>query len=318
MFSTALYSIQFQQLISHVLNMKRGGVSTGRAFHKPVLILSILDLLEKEHTTPEHISINEDLYQGFQSTWRVLLPEIPIGDFFQPVLYLPNDGFWSVYDSRNQKVTKKFTSLKNSVKGKVWSCFNLEYQVLIKLPEIRDILRMVILDTYFPSTKDNYWSRNGKPDLIAKEEALFDLQEPNSKYIRQVKFVQFEGFVRDWKFRENVLRLYDYSCCISGLRAQMGLSHPLVDACHIISHAESGINHPSNGLALCKNLHAAFDSGLIALSDDYKILVNRSLKESATPYSLTRLKGQKILLPLVTEYQPGINHIQQHRKNWGF
>jgi len=94
--------------------------------------------------------------------------------------------------------------------------------------------------------------------------------------------------------------------------------HPLVDACHIQDHAKSGIDHPTNGLALCKNLHAAFDSGLISLSDEYRVLVHRSLQESETAYSLRRMEGQPIRLPAQPDFRPGLSYIRLHRERWGF
>lgn len=156
----------------------------------------------------------------------------------------------------------------------------------------------------------------GQAELIAKEEALIGIKEPSPKYVRKVQFIQFEGYVRYWKFRTNVLHLYNHTCCISGLKVQNGLAHPLVDAYHIQDHAQSGMDHPANGLALCKNLHAAFDAGLISLTDKYQVIVSKDFQESNTAYSLHHLKGQKISLPAQPDYYPDIEYIRFHRKRW--
>ena len=177
---------------------------------------------------------------------------------------------------------------------------------------------MVILDTYFPDTKKAFYATYGQAELIAEKETLIEVEEPSPKYIRKVQFVQFEGYVRHWKFRDNVLHLYEHTCCISGLRVQNGLAHPLVDACHIQDHAYFGIDQITNGLALCKNLHAAFDSGLISLTDKYQLLISKSFQESDTAYSLHRLKGQKIRLPAHPGYYPDISYVRLHRERWGF
>jgi putative restriction endonuclease len=92
----------------------------------------------------------------------------------------------------------------------------------------------------------------------------------------------------------------------------------LLDACHIQTHALSGINSPSNGIALCKNLHAAFDNGLISLADDFSVLVSRQVRENKTAYSLLPLAGTKIHLPTQERFQPARDHLEWHRTQWGF
>lgn len=314
-----LSDTRLQSLVVHLTHLKQGGVPGGKALHKPVMLLALMDILEdSQKATPEFIPIDTVLYHRFREIWNKLIPATPTGDFFQPVLYLPNEGFWQVYTGANRPADKKYSSLKGSAADGLWSRFREEYTSLLALAEVREIVRMVILDTYFPVTKQAYWAFYGQPELIAETEDLIRVEESAPRYVRKIKFVQFEGWVRHWKFRENILHLYDHTCCISGLRAQKGSWHPLIDACHIQDHAKSGIDHPTNGLALCKNLHAAFDSGLISLSDEYRILVNRDLRESETAYSLHPLAGQSIRLPGRPDFRPNLSYIRLHREQWGF
>lgn len=309
----------FQNLVAHLTQLRQGGIPGGKALHKPVLLLALMDVLEDSgKATPECIPIDEVLNSRFKDIWSKLIPETSVGDFFQPLLHLPNEGFWSVNTSGGRSVDKKYSSIKGAATDGLWSCFQEGYAALLALSEVREIVRMVILDTYFPETKYHYWASYGQPELMAEKDALICVEEPTPRYIRQMQFIQFEGFVRYWKFRENVLGLYDHTCCISGLRAQKEMWHPLVDACHIQDHAKSGIDHPTNGLALCKNLHAALDSGLISLSDEYRVLVHRSLQESETAYSLRRMEGQPIRLPRKSDFHPNLAHVRMHRERWGF
>lgn len=321
MLSTLHTDSRLQTIVSHFTHLRQGGVANGKALHKPVLILALMDVLEEASSaSPDHIPIDEDLYRRFGSIWQKLLPGTRTGDFFRPVLHLPNEGFWQVFTRANHPAdkNKKYSSVKGATGDGLWSRFHEDFIGLLSLPEVRDIVRMVILDTYFPETKRRYWDTQGLPELIAQKEALLLVEESAPRYIKSTKFVQFEGYVRYWKFRENVLQLYDHTCCISGLRAQKEILHPLVDACHIQDHAKSGIDHPTNGLALCKNLHAAFDSGLISLSDDYQVLVSKSLRETETAYSLRRLAGHSIQLPARPDFRPDISLVRLHRKQWGF
>lgn len=312
-------NIRLQDLITRLTTLKQGGVPTGKALNKPVMILALIDILETG-VTPECIPINADLKKHFEKIWLLLIPNVKTGDFFMPVLHLPNEGFWNVYTSNKKPVAKKYSSINGAEKDGLWSRFNDEFVDLIQLQEVREIVRMTVLDTYFPSTKRQFWETYGQPELIAAGEPLLWVKEAAPRYIRRVKFTLFEGYVRHWQFRENVLQIYDHTCCISGLKTQKGRIYPLVDACHIEQHAVSGIDNLNNGLALCKNLHAAFDAGLISLTSDYRVLVTsaRDFHESDSPYNLRHLIGKSIRLPYTEQFYPAEQYLAAHRSRWGF
>jgi putative restriction endonuclease len=70
-----------------------------------------------------------------------------------------------------------------------------------------------------------------------------------------------------------------------------------------------------NGLALCPNLHTAFDVGLISLTDDYHVIVSNSLQEAETDYGLKKLEGKKIRLPREERFWPGREWVRWQREN---
>jgi len=69
-------------------------------------------------------------------------------------------------------------------------------------------------------------------------------------------------------FRARVLRAYDTACAICRLKHVN-----LLDAAHILSDAEGGQPVVSNGLALCKIHHAAYDHGILGVRPDYVVEV---------------------------------------------
>ncbi|WP_425568858.1 HNH endonuclease [Pedobacter jeongneungensis] len=72
----------------------------------------------------------------------------------------------------------------------------------------------------------------------------------------------------------------------------------------------------TNGIALCPNLHRAFDRGLVSITNDYTILVSKHLIENTNhPYALNRLNGRRILLPNKSTQYPEIAAIEWHRQN---
>lgn len=98
-------------------------------------------------------------------------------------------------------------------------------------------------------------------------------------------------------FRERVLHAYRTQCTLCKLKHL-----ELLDAAHIIPDGEPE-SRPTvdNGLALCKLHHAAFDSFIIGITPDYKIVVRKDvLDETDGPMLQHALKGlhsSEIILP---------------------
>ena len=71
----------------------------------------------------------------------------------------------------------------------------------------------------------------------------------------------------------------------------------------------------TNGLALCPNMHRAFDRGLIAIDDNYQILVSKAIKDDQEhPYSFSLLENKQLILPHNEQYYPALENLAWHRK----
>ncbi len=128
----------------------------------------------------------------------------------------------------------------------------------------------------------------GSGHMIAEDEG-----EPRRAYVTAT----FRRRLHQVAFREWVLRAYRESCTLCRLHHV-----PLLDAAHITPDSDpEGEPLVSNGLALCKLHHAAFDSFFFAVRPDYTIEVRPSiLTESDGPMlvvGLQQIHGQKIHLP---------------------
>jgi putative restriction endonuclease len=105
-------------------------------------------------------------------------------------------------------------------------------------------------------------------------------------------------------FRAKVMYAYERSCAICSLRHA-----DLLDAAHIIPDAEdAGTPEISNGMALCKIHHAAYDRNFLAVSPDYQVHVNDDLmREVDGPmlkYGIQAMHGQQITVPRRRAEQP--------------
>jgi putative restriction endonuclease len=89
-------------------------------------------------------------------------------------------------------------------------------------------------------------------------------------------------------FRERVIRAYEFNCAICRLRR-----HELLEAAHIVADSNPlGEPRVSNGLALCRLHHGAFDANLIGVTPDYTVAVRRDvLGESDGPMLIHGLQG---------------------------
>ena len=64
-------------------------------------------------------------------------------------------------------------------------------------------------------------------------------------------------------FRDNLLRAYENRCSITGEGPE-----EVLEAVHIVPHAESGINELDNGLLMRADLHYLFDDGLLSINSE--------------------------------------------------
>jgi putative restriction endonuclease len=115
-------------------------------------------------------------------------------------------------------------------------------------------------------------------------------------------------------FRLMMLKIYDTSCCITGLNIR-----ELNMASHIIPWADDeGKNirlDPSNGLCLSATYDAAFDKKLISLDEDYRIIISKNIsdhyKSDIVKEHFNSKAGDKITLP--SSFLPKQEYLEKHR-----
>jgi putative restriction endonuclease len=125
-------------------------------------------------------------------------------------------------------------------------------------------------------------------------------------------------FGRSPAFRRKILAIYDHQCAACGLRIKLpaGNDVSFIDAAHLIPFSESQNDHPTNGLALCKNHHWAMDRNLIAPAPDHHWHVSKILdpRRSNGEKELIALSGQALLLPQDGAFHPDAEGLKWRRK----
>jgi putative restriction endonuclease len=112
-------------------------------------------------------------------------------------------------------------------------------------------------------------------------------------------------------FREKVLIAYRHQCSLCRLKHQ-----ELLDAAHITPDRDpEGEPIITNGIALCKLHHAAYDNFIIGVSPDYIIHVRRDvLEEEDGPmllYGLKAVHGGKLIRPRSQELWPDPGRLEE-------
>ena len=293
------------------ISLKQGGTPSGKAPHKPLLLLALIDLVDDFNLMENKVPLDIRLFELFEFNWSLLITTNNKCDITLPIFHLQNEQFWKVFNKDNSQVDKKPSSQNQILKKIRFGKFDDRLWELLTQPVMRPLFRMVLLDYYFPNSKDKYLNNRPSPNYIQELE-ISVLEEGETKHRTILK--REEGYVRDWKFRHTVLRAYNFTCCISKLNFDPPL--PIIEACHIQPFADFGNNHITNGIPLCTNLHRAFDSGILSLNNEFEVLVkgkNEFKEQLNSPYNIRQFEGSKIILPTNLSFYPNLENLKWHR-----
>ena len=136
-------------------------------------------------------------------------------------------------------------------------------------------------------------------ELALRREVLADDPALVRSYAEQVVQVRLHQRV----FRERVLVAYDNSCAICALRHR-----ELLDAAHVIGDALGGEPVVTNGIAMCKIHHAAYDANIFGISPDYRVGVRPDVMEETDGptlrYALQAIDDETMRLPRQRNARP--------------
>ena len=296
-----------QEILDKFQNLGR---YKGKAPHKPLLVLALLDWIEALKLEENSIPLNKGLFERFEYYWDELHGTKGTKRIQYPILYLKSDGLgWKVVVNGE---------LLSGEKGKRYleghgatGHFAEEVWQFLASAEHRDLVRLAIMETYFPEKKSVIFPKNKPYSLDSYEGEFFE--DRKSPY--RIKMVKQAGFVRTEYFRIRLLGVYRNTCAMT----QMHIDPPgrILQACHIKQHASTGNNSVNNGIVLSANMHTAFDQGYVGIDRDYSIMVNDTLfEESNGDYSLMKLKGNPLFLPDNQRYWPAQEHLEKHRRQF--
>jgi putative restriction endonuclease len=139
-----------------------------------------------------------------------------------------------------------------------------------------------------------------------EESGLVESSTTPEQLARRVQLIEIIRAFRDARFRPLVLQAYGNCCAVCGTALK------LVDAAHIVPVSDPrGDDDVTNGLALCRLHHGAYDTGLIGVNSDFAIILNSAAAERLKTVQLAegldafrRALPDQIRLPHVSEVRP--------------
>lgn len=317
-------------LIQHILSLNQSPTKYGKAPHKPVLLLAVIESFENGEVLGNRIKITDNLLERFHDIWNLLVKTQNVPNFSLPFYHLKNERghFWNLetyagmeIPTTKSKSIKSFKALTETVAAAELSA---EFYYYLSDPVEREKLKAAILEKYFGKAGYNLEKGNIRYSEKLKMEILY---EPEENYVRKVQkqIAQLPKenreefvFLRSTQFRKAILDVYNRQCSVTGLKVEDVNNNSLVDACHIIPFAETYNDSIRNGLALSPTFHRAFDKGFIAISDDYRILVYPKLKDYHPKTGIQPYQNQLLKLPADERFYPSQKSLYEHRSRFGF
>ncbi|MFA6245526.1 MAG: HNH endonuclease [Mucilaginibacter sp.] len=301
-------------------HLNRAPTKFGKAPHKPVLLLTLLELMESGYASENRFYPDTELVGVFQENWRLLVDSANHPDFTQPFYYLQSEkidgqGYWALIAMPGCQVNAHIKSINKLISVVNYGRFSDELFLFLSDAAKRAQVRRLLIETYFPSKAGEFVTHKRKGEGYFHDLEAYILNAPEArKKIIKIE-TEEEVYVRSGLFKRLVPQVYAQTCAISGMQLGSTFGHTFVDACHIVPFSVSHDDRVTNGLALCPNIHRAFDRGLIAIGDDYSVLLSSHIREkSEHAYSLTRFEGERMLLPEHKSAWPDVELLRWHRR----
>jgi len=295
--------------------------SAGEAPNKPVLLLSVIELIERGQIQRNRIELSPELISTFLKFWHDLdiqrNPNIGL-----PFFHLRTDGFWhfrakpgfEFMESRSSKI--KVRSVSGLQQAVEYAYLDPELFTLLMNPDSRAELILLLIETWFPNQIQQI-------EQALKFDVFDDLQNQlrtsGGKVYSREEVEQEDkqtAIVRDGAFRRIVTNVYSYRCAFCGLKI-LNNQENIVDGAHIKPFSQFYDDQINNGLSLCKNHHWAFDRFWFTINDDYTLEIADTLYEDS-PDTLTikSFQGRQIYLPNREDYYPRLDALAWHRQQF--
>jgi len=297
----------WEDWLGRLYSLRRDKRGSHERPHKPVLLLSIIDLLDRGVIQENAVPFSDELVATFKRYFNVVKQHDDKPTIQNPFYFLAGDKFWQVIPGgRNEPLYREgYASGAPSAaelreQGAVGR-FDKGLWTLMADRVSRHQLREALIARYFPEQR------------VALAALLVSNRTPSSPdFLREE---QPPG--RDAAFRRTILEVYDYRCAACGIRVLLDHAMSLVEAAHLIPFGASRNDKPTNGMGLCPNHHWAMDRHLIAPCPDakrragvWRVNGERLDDRIEGQRDLVGLAGKPVIPPSEEKFYPAIESLR--------
>jgi putative restriction endonuclease len=226
----------FSTLRSDTSRARWTAATKHRAPHKPLLLLSVIDLFAEGLITANLIELTPDLCETFTLYWSRVMPPDQRGNIALPFFYLRSDKFWHLVASPDKEEilaatssVKSISQLRELVLG---ARLDDELYSLLCHEEARNVLRSVLIDEYFAPEPQKALLEQGVINVEAFDYSRQLLEQAKTKL--EPTEPEVKRAVRDQGFRRAIVTAYSHRCAMCALRVITADGHTVVDAAHIV------------------------------------------------------------------------------------
>jgi putative restriction endonuclease len=293
--------------LERLYNLRRDKSGSYERPHKPVLLLSVIDLLDRGVIKHNAVPLDQELVTTFKRYFAVVSKHNDKPTIQNPFFHLSGDKFWflvplpaetQIYREGAASGAPSEAELRRRV---AHAHFADGLWRLLDDFHARHQLREALIARYFPEQREKLAALAATSRILPKADALRDELPPG----------------RDSAFRRTILEVYDYRCAACGIRVVLDSQVTLVEAAHLIPFHVSQNDKPTNGVALCPNHHWAMDRHLIAPCSDakrragiWRVNENRLDERIEGQRDLVALAGKAVIPPSEQKFYPSVDSLR--------
>ncbi len=293
--------------LDRLYNLRRDKSGSHERPHKPALLLSIIDLLDRGVITRNEVPLSNELVATFKRYFAVVRRKNDQPTIQNPFFHLCGDKFWRLVPATGEReiyqegLVSGAPSVAELRRRVAYGKFDDGMWWLLSEPVARHQLREALITRYFPDDRDKLAAITATGRAAEPANALQEEMPPG----------------RDGAFRRTILEVYDYRCAACGVRVLLDQSISLVEAAHLIPFNVSRNDKPTNGMALCPNHHWAMDRYLIAPIPDgnkragiWRVNKDRLDDRIEGQRDLVAIAGKSVIPPGEEKFYPALESLR--------
>lgn len=283
------------------------GHCSGKAPHKPLLLLSLIDMAERGEITQRAFTRTPGLVLRFKSYGALVTERWPTRlDLSMPFYHLSSQQFWQAFTAEMLPARSSESSLLCDM--------HEEFFDLLGDADFRLKARLLLVHHYF--TKTEQVALLACLGLVGTRGATL----PDVAQLSREAAESAKQKGRSARFAVQVVSTYRFTCALTGLCCVTADGAAIVDAAHIESWATSRNNEVTNGLALSKNAHWMFDEGLWSVRSDGRVVVadRRYTEQGPDQLRLAPYAGRLLQFAPGVALRPDSMRFAAHRACHGF